>query len=345
MAPLSDRSSVRSADAATPPTVSIVLTGRNDDYGVGFEARFFRTLRFNHRELSSRGIAYELVFIEWAPPDDRPRLVDRVFDAVPDLDPRACRWFVVDAQYQDALSLNARLAYLEFVAKNVGVRRAAGRFVLTSNCDVYFGRVVLDAMAQGRLDTRVVYRAPRYDLKAETGDGNPDWPQIEDPANLDSRPRSLRPPFMAGGTGDFLLLDRDTFHEMRGFNEVYRVARIGVDRNFLVKALSLGLTIEDIGGPVYHVNHAGSYRLTVHDYEGREAEAPWGNRRWHSSGVVYSNPPTWGLSQAPERQLADGVWFLEFSWDAVPPLVDLRGVVLPVSRLGGPRPGRYVSRL
>ena len=321
-----------------------MLTGRNDDYGAGFQTRFFRTLRFNHRELTARGVAFELIFVEWAPPVDRTRLVDLVFDAVPELDPNACRWYLVDPQYQDALSLNPRLVYLEFVAKNVGIRRASGRFVLTSNCDVYLGRVVLDALATGTLKTAVVYRAARHDLRQEVGDSEPSWATIEDPRNLDAHPKPLKPPFMRGGTGDFLLLDRDTLLDMHGFNEVYRVARIGVDKNFVVKALSMGLAVEDIGGPVYHVNHAGSYRITAREYDGREAEAPWGDRRWHSGGVVYVNPPTWGLAHAPIRRLAPHLSYLDFSWEAVPPLVDLKRIVIPASRQGGPSPGRYVSR-
>jgi hypothetical protein len=35
---------------------------------------------------------------------------------------------------------------------------------------------------------------------------------------------------------------------------------------------------------------------------------------------------------------------LRFSWDAVPPLVDLRRIVLPVARAGAPYPGSYVER-
>jgi hypothetical protein len=60
--------------------------------------------------------------------------------------------------------------------------------------------------------------------------------------------------------------------------------------------------------------------------------------------VIYVNPPTWGLSQAPVRQEGERRWRLDFSWDAVPPLVDLKRIVLPAARLGGPVPGRYVSR-
>ena len=86
---------------------------------------------------------------------------------------------------------------------------------------------------------------------------------------------------MLGGTGDFLLLDRETFHELRGFNEVYRRARMGIDANFVVKAFAEGVDIVDLGGPVYHVSHAGSYRASRDEYAGREAEAPWGDPRWH----------------------------------------------------------------
>ena len=148
---------------------------------------------------------------------------------------------------------------------------------------------------------------------------------------------------MGSATGDFVLLDRDSFHRMRGFNEVYRVARIGIDRNLLVKAVSLGIRIADVGGPVYHANHEGSYRLNPTAYAGREQEAPWGDRRWHSSGVSYLNAPEWGLAAAPVTPSA-GYTYLEFDWSAVPPLVDLRGVVLPVARRGHPTPGRYIRK-
>ncbi len=326
------------------PLVSIVLTGRNDSYGGDFSARFFRTLGFNHQQLTSRGIPHEIVFVEWAPPRDMPLLVDQLFDAVPELDPDVCSWYVVDPQYHCAYSLNPRLEYLEFIAKNVGVRRARGRFVLTSNCDVYFGRHVLDVFQRGALEPRVLYRAPRYDIKLAADQSSLDWDVLEDPRNLAGPAHRLKPPFMGSATGDFAMLDRETFHAIGGFNEVYRVARIGIDRNLLVKALSSGLKIADIGGPVYHVNHVGSYRLQPEAYAGREADAPWGDRRWHQGGVSYVNPPTWGLARAPERPLARRTWFLDFSWDAVPPLVDLRGVVLPVARVGGPVPGHYRKR-
>lgn len=283
------------------------------------------------------------MFVEWAPPRDSPRIFDLVFSEIPDLDRQVCAWYEVDGQYQDELSLHSRLTFLEFVAKNVGVRRARGRFVLSTNCDVFLGRHVIEIMASGELKPAIVYRAPRYDITLGTDTSRLDWNVLEDPAILDGPPKVLKPPFMDGATGDFILLDRETFHELRGFNEIYRAARFGVDRNFLVKAMSAGLPIEDIGGPVYHMTHEGSYRTSVDTYAGREQDAHWGNTRWHSRGVIYSNPETWGLGDAPTRAESPHRSFLDFSWSAVPPLVDLKRVVLPVARLGKPLPGRYVG--
>jgi hypothetical protein len=240
--------------------------------------------------------------------------------------------YVVDPAYQEALSLNPRLQYLEYPAKNVGIRRATGEFVLATNCDVLLGRHVLDVFARKALAPRTIYRAPRYDLQPEVIPERPAWSDVEDPRRLHSVPPVLKPPLFAGGTGDFVLADRGAFHELRGFNEVYRGVRFGIDPNFLVKALSAGVPIVDIGGPVYHINHEDSYRLNRQTYAGREADAPWGNVRWHSRHVVYANPEDWGLAGARETAIDAATRRLEFSWAAVPPLVDLRRVVLPVAR-------------
>jgi len=308
------------------PYVSIVLTGRNDDHGADFRTRFFRTLEFNHRELTARGVDHEVVLVEWAPQAGRPLLVDLVAEAVPALDPRCFRGLVVDPRYQDAFSLNRRMSYLEYIAKNVGIRRAAGQFVLSTNCDVVLGRHVLDALERRTFEPRVVYRASRHDLKMELNAAPLTWALLENRDHLEREPAVLKPPLMGGGTGDFLLLDRESFHAVRGFNEVYRVTRVGLDQNFVVKALSSGLPVRDVGGPVYHLNHEGSFQLTRHKYDGREAEAPYGDIRWHARAIVYDNPPAWGLGDVSARPISARASMLDFSSKAVPPLVDLKRV-------------------
>jgi hypothetical protein len=202
-----------------------------------------------------------------------------------------------------------------------------GTFVLATNTDVLLGRKVVDAIAAG-LRPGIIYRAPRYDIKLGIDQSHLSWDALEDPANHARQP-VLKPPLFSGGSGDFVLADRDIWHRLRGYNEVYRAARAGIDLNLLVKAHGAGYPIADIGGPVYHINHVGSLRLTKGQYRNTPTDTPWGNLRWHSRAVVYHNPDGWGLHGAPESTLPDGAVFLEFDWKVLPPLVELRRIVLP----------------
>lgn len=316
------------------PFVSIVLTGRNDGHGGDFNSRFLRALAFNHARLSAQGVAHEFILVEWAPLPDRPRLADVVRDALPAVAP-ALTAYLVDPRYHETCSLNPRLAYLEFLAKNVGIRRARGRAVLSTNSDIYLGRGVVEALAAASIEPRTVYRATRTDVKLGADVSHVGWEHLEDPRNHTTY-KTIQPPLYAGGSGDFILVERESFHALRGFNEVYRLVRIGIDVNFLVKAYSSGYRIVDIGSAVYHTSHAGSFRVTRDTISDEDAEASWGARSWPARSVVYDNPDTWGLRDAPERQLDERTVWLEFSWDAVPPVVDLRRLVLPPARLGQP---------
>lgn len=310
------------------PYVSIVLTGRNDGYGGDFLSRVLATLQFNHRELRARAIPHEFVLVEWAPMPGAPLLADLVDERCPSSVAAALRAIVVDAAYHDAVSLNPRLVYDEFLAKNVGARRARGEHLIITNCDIFFGRQILERLERRALEPDVVYRAPRWDLTPVAEIERIDWPYLDDTANLVRPLRRLEPPYFSGGAGDFIGVARASFERLGGFNEVYRVARVGIDGNFVVHALASGLAIADIGGPVYHVNHEGSYRTTRERYVGREAEAPYGDERWPTDAVTYRNRPGWGLRDAPERPAGPRRTCLDFSWQAVPPFVDLSGIVV-----------------
>ena len=306
--------------------LSVVLTGRNDDHGSHFSRRFIKALRFNDGHLLEHGIDHEFVFVEWAPSAGRRWLVDLVASEFPEVLSR-CRWWLVDPRYEAACALNRDLSYPEFLAKNVGIRRAAGQFVLSSNCDACFGREVLNRCARQLLTPGILYRAIRHDLKLGLDLQDLDWSLLEDSRNHASRSGTLRPPFFQGGTGDFVMLDRETFHRLRGFNEIYRLARVGIDRNMLLHAYRNNVPIEDIGGAVYHINHIGSFRAARTMYEGIEKSAPYGDGRWGAGVITYDNPPTWGLGEAPAHAIRPGVSWIDFDWRAVPPLA-------PVHRLG-----------
>jgi len=320
-----------SSRAATYLTV--ILTGRNDDFGGDFNGRFFRALRFNHEQLTQAAIPHEFVFVEWRPIEGKPYLATLLADHCHDLQPGQLTSYVVDPAYHDALSLNPRLQFQEFIAKNVGIRRATGDYILTTNTDIYLSRDIIGRIAEQRLERGVLYRAARHDLKPYSDVSFVDWALLEDERNCEVVNR-ITPPYFTNASGDFLLLDRDSYHRLRGFNEVYRVAKIHIDGNFCVKAHSSGVPLVDIGAPVYHVGR-GTLNAQVATYRDRPGDAPWGNIRWKSD-VIYVNPPEWGLAGAPTQRLDSSTIYLDFDWRTVAPVVDLKRVVMPASRVGMP---------
>jgi hypothetical protein len=322
---------MRDATGAEAPYVTLVFTGRNDDFGGDFNGRFFRALRFNHDHLTSAGISHEFVFVEWRPIAGRPYLATVLAQEFRDLTPAQLQSYVVDSAYHDALSLNPRLHFQEFIAKNVGIRRARGQFVLTTNTDIYLSRGVIDALAARALEANVLYRSARHDLKGGSDTSSMEWDVLEDERNWEVV-NAIKPPFFTNASGDFLLLDRSTYHQLGGFNEVYRTAKIHMDGNFCMKAFASGVPLVDIGHPVYHVGR-GTLHAQRGAFRARPADAPWGDIRWNSD-VIYVNRRDWGLAAAPERQIDAHATYLEFDWSAVGPMVELQRVVLPMQRAG-----------
>ena len=308
--------------------VSVVITARHDNYGGDFRERIATPLRFNYERLSERGVPYELILVEWDPIPGRPLLCEMLAKELPDVAERVLRTVVVASQYQVAMTQNPRVPYLEYAAKNVGIRRAASPFVLVTNADILLGREIVAAIADRRLQPGTMYRAPRCDIKLGVDQIGLQWSALEDRTNQVRQP-DLKPPLFSSAAGDFLLSDRDTFHRLRGFNEVYRAARAGIDTNFMVKVHGAGIPIVEIGGSVYHVDHVGSLRVSKALHRENRSDSPWGDLDWHSERVTYNNPDGWGLRDAPSRPRLDGVVFLDFDWQAVPPLVELRRIVLP----------------
>ena len=310
-----------------PPALAIVVTGRNDDYGGQFATRFFRTLTFNLEQLAEKHVTTEVCLVEWNPVPDRPLLSEQLHAFLPEDYHERVTCYVVDSRYQEVLSLNPKLDFLEYIAKNVGIRRSNARLVLATNTDILFSSALVDKISSGGLVDGRVYRANRIDLKLGIDESRIHNELLDNPNN--HVPRSpIKPPLYAGAAGDFILLDRETFARLRGFNEIYRLARFGIDHNFLVKARSCGVSIDDIGPPVYHISHTTSYQVAKHVATPDEAAKLWGSK-WHNHEVIYDNPAGWGLGHAPVIQKDIRLWKIEFAWTAVAPLVDLRRIVLP----------------
>lgn len=287
------------------PYLSIILVGRNDDFGGDFNGRMIAAAEFNHANLQASGISHEYILIEWSPSPHKPYLAEVIGDRLPWWH----RSYVVDPAWHTHLSVNPKLVFMEFFAKNVGLRRAGGRFVLTTNTDIWLSRGVLEALATGDLSERVVYRCIRVDLKREIGYQGMTFDLLEHPESF-LRSNLVRPGFYSNAAGDFILLDRQSYLDLGGFNEVYRVSKIHKDTNFCYKAYARGYPFSVLG-EVYHLDHESSWNNVMHLYGANHADAPFGPSDWNWQ-QDYENPPTWGLHGAKENVGDRGIVYIAY---------------------------------
>jgi hypothetical protein len=157
------------APQSPPPYISLVVTSRNDNHGLNIKQRmqffvdgwFYQARKFN--------LPSEIVFVEWNPPGDRPRLIDELRWPV-ERGPCRLRLIEVPPELHQTFNVADRLPLFQFIAKNVGIQRARGEYVLTSNIDILFSDEMMSFLAERRLSPDRIYRNDRIDVPAELPD-------------------------------------------------------------------------------------------------------------------------------------------------------------------------------
>jgi hypothetical protein len=145
--------------------LSVVVTTRNDDHGGDPLKRLQSLVNTLDAHCRRTGLDAELIVVEWNPPAGKPRVADLL--RMPD--PPACTYRFVDVppaihqrlQHADVLPL------FQMIAKNVGIRRARGQYVLATNIDIIFSCELMDFLAARALEPNRLYRLDRRDIQPQ----------------------------------------------------------------------------------------------------------------------------------------------------------------------------------
>lgn len=157
--------------------LSIVVCGRNDNYGGDFNQRLQNMLLWNYHWLNHYQLESEIIFVNYNPlPDNKP--IEEMVSFPASNDKVRIRILEVPfSLHQKILDAHVRkpVPLLEFIAKNVGIRRAEGKFVVVTNADVLFDPFLLRMLKDEKLSDGIFYRATRVDFElpaslAFTGD-------------------------------------------------------------------------------------------------------------------------------------------------------------------------------
>jgi hypothetical protein len=155
------------------PYLSVVAASRNDDHGGSLLRRMQAFFDNFLGQCRRHRLDAELLLVEWNPPADRPRLADALHWPA-DLRPCAVRIIEVPNEVHRRFAHADQLSLFQMIAKNVGIRRARGRFILAANIDLLFSDELMAFLAARRLEPGRMYRIDRLDVTADVPTGGID---------------------------------------------------------------------------------------------------------------------------------------------------------------------------
>lgn len=277
------------------PKISLVLTGRNDNYGGDFRSRLQKCISNAYEQLQKAGIGSEIIFVNYNPVSENPPIEDFI-NWPSSTDKVKVRLITVPNEvHQQLVADGARrpVPVLEYLGKNAGIRRSCGEFVLSMNPDIILPQNLVSRFHH--LDVGNFYRADRIDfsgdldveyqmkrvcLKGQDYEltslellsqlrSKNKWvnawryftPKIEGLLNFVSSPvyyNSAEYRFHCNGAGDFMLMTRDSWFKLRAHHE-HRPISLHVDGLMVVQAAISGLNEVVFQDPIFHQEHERRY--------------------------------------------------------------------------------------
>lgn len=274
----------------SPPLLSIVVTSRNDDHGGNLVDRMQLFVNGLLQQASRHNLSAELIIVEWNPPPDRLRLVD-VLKWPSKPGSCAVRIIEVPAEIHKRFDHSEKLPLFQMIAKNVGIRRAQGHFVLATNIDILFSDEMMKFLASDQLTDGCLYRVDRYDVPSDIPDdvsideqlkycwqnvlrinrrndtrvlGNGDFNLRRLVKGARSSLREIRriirgeeQPLHTNACGDFTLMAREHWFTVRGYPE-FNMYSFRLDGLLCYAAHFAGAreTVLKVPMRIYHIEHS-----------------------------------------------------------------------------------------
>ena len=245
--------------------ISVVIYGRNDNYGYNLHKR--AAISFNCIAEVLTDPTDEILFVDYNTPDDFPTFPEAIQDTLTERARNLLRIFRVRPAIHERFKAKTHLVTLEPVARNVAVRRSnpSNRWILSTNTDMIFlpqrDRSLTEA---ARELPDGFYHAPRIEIPEalwESFDRRASRNIIEAvrqwSSSLHLNEIVLGSKFIRyDGPGDFQLLLRDDLFKNHGFDEEMLLGW-HVDSN-IAKRMSLKYgEARDFGTEIYgyHCDH------------------------------------------------------------------------------------------
>ncbi|MEM7104609.1 MAG: glycosyltransferase family A protein [Bacteroidota bacterium] len=149
------------------PYISIIFSGRNDNYGGDFNYRLQNTVNWYAYWVEKYQLHTELLIVNYNPIPDAPGLEEMISW------PKGRKYLEIKLLHVPGsihkeyvnLSIRKTVPLFEFIAKNLAIPRAKGEFILCTNADILFSPSIFEWISKRQLKPGILYRSDRYDFK------------------------------------------------------------------------------------------------------------------------------------------------------------------------------------
>ena len=149
---------------STQPYISVVVAARNDNHGGNMLGRMQAFLNAWIGQARKYKLPSEIIIVEWNPPAGRPKLMDAL-EWPDDASPCEVRFVTVSPETHSKFQNADSIPLHQMIAKNAGIRRARGEFVLATNIDIVMSPELMRFFADRRLEKGKIYRINRTDVE------------------------------------------------------------------------------------------------------------------------------------------------------------------------------------
>lgn len=145
--------------------LSVVASSRNDDHGGSLLYRMQHFVDGFVAQCNKHQLNAELILVEWNPPENKPPL-SQALQFPKEKKYCEIRIIRVPKEAHATLLHSDNIPLFQMIAKNVGIRRARGKFVLVTNIDILFSDQLIKYL-RDQLKQGFFYRVDRLDIPME----------------------------------------------------------------------------------------------------------------------------------------------------------------------------------
>ncbi|GAB1409756.1 hypothetical protein MASR1M90_09100 [Desulfovibrionales bacterium] len=285
------------------PYLSTVVTARNDNHGGDMVSRIQAFVSSLSLQCRTFNLDAELIIVEWNPPKDKKRIYEEILWPH-SLEPLSVRFIEVPSEIHHSLDNSDKFPLFQMIAKNVGIRRAKGKYILATNIDIIFSDELIYFLSQKLLNENSFYRLDRYDVTKKVFTESVQHDELHDYCkknvfriHLKDGTKHVGTPYVikvdnsfmkfkrhefepyvtqdqtklhTNACGDFTLMSAHNWHRLQAYPEIQKWS-IYIDGLAVHMATAVGLKQVILQDPmrIYHIEHELGWAVIQNTIESR----------------------------------------------------------------------------